>query len=325
MRQLLNLPETYQFCEISKTVDHRHVAECDRSLNTINPFTPPRNPDLNLEVGWRPREPLNPWAVYCTAIGLMYQFAIEHWSDSRIVGARTAKDDKRRVGIAVSNVGERATSQLTTEYAVRALYSVIQDMAEGLSAFCAVSVKLSKARLLIGYLAIQPTLSSNNNNDLNDTVVINNSTHTYPVQNDSTIIVKQDLMSESGEIIDPQDGLRISYKYDGDNIPVQDLCFAIFDGLAYTAQLDSNSPHSHVTAVSASGNFVIHIGGNGDPGTVLVAGHLKRTLYSLWSYLYFEEKRFESVDFSLHIGDKKFADGYMMRLSSTNSKSVTQL
>ena len=79
--------------------------------------------------------------------------------------------------------------------------------------------------MLVGLLAVFKASSSVSSisNIANDTLLVNMSNSSYPLQRDPEITVKQDPTKNLGEIIDLGHGIRISYRYDCITVPIQDL------------------------------------------------------------------------------------------------------
>ena len=249
------------------------------------------------------------WALCTCALRILYHFADGGWSSSTIPLPTDFFDVKRRVGISIAPIGDRL--QLTNEYIIRTLYALLRNMAEGTPGFFAIKVLIIRSHREVGSLMILtgPDTPRSSVERMNGTI-----SQLESPQRNSSIILKRGLTSDTGEIIDPDSGFRISYRYDGKRVPIQDLCFAFFDALADTSQLAENEPMSHVDGISASGDVAIHIGGGGDPGTVLLAGHLQHALYGLFAYGYEKEKRFEGVDFSIFKDNVKLAEGWTLRM-----------
>ena len=306
-------------------LSHPVQAAAVLSLGFSSPFSSPQNSQFKVDIEWIPSEPLNPWAVYVIATTLMYRLAQKRWSEPMNQDARRISEGDRRACIVFTDTSP--SRQLTTEYAVRALYQVIKDMADGTPGFFCAKVSILASGLRVGTMLItkpqrprRPNITRSS--DVNSTMASSSSRSSQGYSNPTAISDDP----ESGEIIDREDThFRISYQYDGINVPAQDLFFAFFDGIAQTARLDHDAPCDYITAVSASLNFVIHIGGGEDPGMVLTTGHIKRAFWLLIASFYYPRKRFEGVEFSMFLEGKKLANGFMMKFPSASRRNGTGL
>lgn len=306
---------------------HPVQASAVLSLDLPGPFPSDQNSQYKADIDWITTEPLNPWAVYVIATTLMYRLTHKGWSDAMNQDARRISSGNGRACIVTTDASPRR--QLTTEYAVRALYQAIKDMANGTPGFYCAKVSISASGLHVGTMMITKPQSPRSNSITKSLSMASSMSlplDDYQAHPASSNLTASSSDSESGEIIDSEDAhFRIRYQYDDINIPAQDLFFAFFDGIAQTAQLDHNAPCSHITAVSASGNFVIHVGGGEDFGMVLMTGHIKRAFWLLIATFYYPRKRFEGVDFGIFLDGKKLANGYMMKLAPVSGRNGTGL
>ncbi|KAL6720911.1 hypothetical protein ACLMJK_000010 [Lecanora helva] len=285
-------------------------------LGSPGPFRPPLTSNYKVEINWHDGERLNPWAVYYVANHMMYVLSLHDWSDPISQEARMAQDNQGRAGIVITNDSPNRT--LKTEYAVRALYEVIHRMATQQPGFFGAKLSiLVSQRPIATILMYNPRFASMGedkaSNDTTASLLSNSTAFTNDLR---ALAAPINLTSISGEIIEPEDPrFRITYTYDDINVPVQDIAFAFFDGLAQSAQLDHTAPCSYIDGVSASSNFVMHLGGGGDSGTTLWAWQAKRALFLLFYELYAEKRVFKGVDFAVLWNGKTIANGFMLKMS----------
>lgn len=292
--------------------------------NYPSPFSPPSLPNLGIEIEWGALgsiAQLNPWAVYVAANRLMYQLSIRAWSEP-LDRAYFEEGLGHRAWIAVRHIPPH--QQLTVEHTARALYKVIYDMAILEPGFVAANVTISVSDLavgniMIGHGGVPPQLSTRSS--LRETLTASN---LFSPDGNYTIPLNGSLTTGSGEIIDPDNTrFRISYTYDGSNIPIQDICFALFDGLAQSAQFPQTQPLSHITAVSASSNFVIHIGVGGESGITLRRWYFWRAYLLLFTRFVLPRKeKLQEMSFGVSWNGKVYATGYMLKLKSAGLATI---
>ena len=287
-----------------------------RSLEYLPPFSPPNLPNYKLKVYWHLYESLNPWAVYAIANHLMYGLASQGWSDPLSQDSRMAEDHLHRAGIVITD--DTPNRDLRTGHVVRALYGLIYDMATQNPGFYGAKIDIIVSGRPTGTMLIYKpeahptTVADVTNNTLASKVLDRENL----LSANQTATSNGSLTANSGEIVDPDyTSFRIAYDWEGNNVPVQDIAFAVFDGLAKSAQPDGDAPCSYITAVSASSNLVIHIGGGEDPGTTLHVWQVKEAFFLIFFDLCIARKRFEDITFALIWEDKKIAGGFMMKLA----------
>lgn len=297
-----------------------------RLFSPRNPFSPPDFPDFDLHLKWWASRPLSPLGAYVVVIQLAYMLSLKGWSERANPDARMIQN--LEYGISIIITDDFPTQELTTEHAIRVLYELMINMALRKPGFFSAkgSLSLSQRPLLTMHI-YRPEIPTISNSTLKNVTSATSSPHyALSLGSKQTSPLNSSLSADSGEIFDPIDNrFRISYKYDGDNVPVQTLFFAFFNGLVQRAQFNDDAPCTHITAVSANSNFVIHIGGGGDYGTVLQTWHIKRAFYNLFEGIYLRQKRFEDIVFSVHWDGRKVADGFMLKLSTVGWSNGTAL
>ena len=123
------------------------------------------------------------------------------------------------------------------------------------------------------------------------------------------------LNANSGVIIDSADTrFRISWSSDGNLIPVQEMFSSIIDGMATTAQYDYDSPCSHITGVSFSGNVAFHI--NGYSGQTLLCRQISRAYLLLMVRVIARERQFREMEITLYFDGETIGGGYVLKISS---------
>lgn len=257
----------------------------------------------------------------------MYILARQEWSGPLDQDAASVVDPSRRASILTTD--DTSFHGMKTEYAVRALYDVMRSMATQDPGFYGAKISILISGLPVGTMLLyNPRAETTNIAGLsNQTAAPSSLEEMASPGSNQAIAFNSSLIADSGEIVAPGDpGFRITYAYDGINIPVQDISFAIFDGLAQAAPLKLSARCTHITAISASSNFVIHMGGGGDIDSE--AWHFTDAFFLIFDALYAEQKRFEGIDFTVHWDGKKVMNGFMMKMSpvgkinSTDSISV---
>lgn len=91
------------------------------------------------------------------------------------------------------------------------------------------------------------------------------------------------------------------------------------ENTSYSSLLRENGHADSDIYYSISGNFAIHIGRTGGPGTVLHNAQISRFFWLLFSRLYPKKKRFEGIDFHVHWQGKRIAEGFMIKLAPPNT------
>lgn len=302
-----------------------NALSCIRSTELNSPL-PPSPPGFQTKLDWDRSVPLNPTAVYVTAIKLMYGLCQQAWSDT----VNLAHDDLRVVeqsgynGIIYTSDSPHST-ELKTGLAVRALYDVVFSMATQEPGFYKVtsSIELQGraiGRILITSNAQTPTAypTSSDRDFLNNTLTAN-----VPGSYD-TPTVNPSSLAYSGYIPDPDDErFKISYQYVGDNIRSQEIFSAVLAGLANVAQYNNDGPVPWLTAVSFTGNVVFHFGAR--PRQALMGWHISRTYYLLVYHLFLVQRILKEIRFTLLYYGRPIADGFMKSMRSVGEAGIMGL
>ena len=295
-----------------------------RTIELPGPFPPPAISGYKTQIYWHMYESLNPWATYVIANHAMYNLALQGWSDPLIPDPASVIDPTWRANIVITD--DTSFHGMKTEYAVRALYDVLHSMATQNPGFYGAKISILISELPFGTMLLyDPKFEPTNTEGLsNQTSALSPLAGIASSNDNQTIALNSSLTSDSGEIVAPEGpGFRITYTYDGINVPIQEIAFAIFDGLAQTAPLDGSAHRTHIHAVSASSNFVIHMGGDGDIDPE--AWQFALAFLLIFEALYAKEKRFEGIDFAVHWDGKKIINGFMLKMSPVGKVNNTEL
>lgn len=296
------------------------------SPTELNSPLPPSPPGFQPELDWNLFVPLNPTAVYVTAIKLMYGLCQQAWSDT----VDLVHDDLR----VVEQPGHNAiiytsdnphSTELKTGLAVRALYDVVFLMGNQEPGFYKVTSSIALQGRAIGRILItskaqlpaaNPTSSDRDFLNTTSTVDILGGHHT-PNENSSSL-------AYSGYIPDPDDErFKISYQYVGDNVRSQEMFSAVLAGLASVAQYNDDGPLPWLSAVSFSGNLVFHFGAR--PRQALMGWHISRTFYLLVYHLFLVQRILKEMHFTLLYYGRPIADGFMKSMRSVGEAGAMGL
>lgn len=220
-------------------------------------------------------------------------------------------------------------TDFTTQFAVRALFRLVTSMASQQPGFVWVRSSVYKSERLIGKILISDipdndiTLSGGNGlmnlTSLNTTLMKNDSS-----QQKTRKITTKPLTANSGEIHDPSDPrFLLTYKYNPNPIPAQEMLSATFNGLAKVAQYNDDGPCPYITAVSTSQRTFIHIGAV--QGEVLLGWHISRAFWLLIFGLFLEGGRWEGLAFEVMFYDSVIAEGYVFKGRGVERGSETGL
>lgn len=212
---------------------------------------------------------------------------------------------------------------LTTGMVVKVLYESITDMATRQPGFYQVADYIEINRELIGKMFIDMNdLALNEKRVPNATLSADfpHSSASSKTSDNNTRDITQP--SNFMEIIDPYDSrFKITWEWGGKNIPAQDIFSAAFNGLTAVAMYDHSGPCEYITALSASGNAVFHLGRS--TRTALVAGIVARAFYLLINQLFLVQRRFEELWIHLSIRGINVADGYIHKVGRVDAGNVT--
>lgn len=301
----------------------RHFDIC-RSLGYIpEPFSPPILPGYRQDITWDSDILFDPIAVYTTAIRLMYGLGQQPWSSpvelSRS-GLGLVSDVAHTLAIYTTFWPETRTpnSDFTTQFAVRALFRLVNSMASSQPGFVWVRSSVYKSERLIGKIMITDipdnniTLSGSVNGSMNLTSLNTSLIKPDSSQQKTRRITIKPLTANSGEIHDPADSrFLLTYKYNPNPIPAQEILSAAFSGLAQVAQYNDDGPCRYITAVSTSQKTFIHIGAV--HGEVLLGWHISRAFWLLIFGLFLEGGRWEGLAFEVMFYDSVIAEGYVYK------------
>ena len=254
----------------------------------------------------------------------MYGLSQQAWSatvDLVHSDLRTVKQSGYNVIIYTSD--SPPNTGLTTGLAVRALFDVIVSMTtEGLG-FYKVTTNIKSQGRAIGRIHItnidptsSPTIS--NHDPLNTTSTLN------VLDNHASRSVNTSLVTYSGNIPDPDDErFEVSYQYDSKNLRSQEVLSAMLAGLANVAQYNDDGPCPWISAVSSTGNLVLHVGGL--PSEVLLGWHISRMIYLLVYHLFLVQRILKEMSFTLFYYGTPIAEGYMKSMRSVGGDGGTGL
>lgn len=205
------------------------------------------------------------------------------------------------------------STALTTGMVVKVLYESITDMATQSPGFYEVADFISLNDKKIGKMFIDAERLSLNNDEgvANPASPANPSHSSIPITSPNTASNPQP--TTPNQITDPHDPrFTITYDWTGTNIPAQDIFSAAFNGLAAIALHNHDSPCEYITALSASGNAVFHIGRSSR--AELLAAIVARGFYLLINRLFLVQRRFEEVFVCMRINGVGVADGYVYKV-----------
>lgn len=280
----------------------------------ISPL-PPGPPGFSVDYLWNRHKALNPLGVYVTAIKFVYGLGQQAWSSQvdLIDSGLVVVTEKPDYNVVILTSDKPPSTALTTGMVVKVLYETITDMATQAPGFYEAANFISLHDKKIGTMFIDTErLSLNNDEGVANTASPASPSHSsiplLPITSPSN-----PQPTTPNQIIDPHDPrFTITYDWTGTNIPAQDIFSAAFNGLAAVALHDLTSPCEYITALSASGNAVFHIGRSSR--TELFAAIIARGFYLLINRLFLVQRRFEEVFVTMRIHGVGVADGYVYKV-----------
>lgn len=291
----------------------------------ISPL-PPGPPGFSVDYFWNRSKALNPLGLYVTAIKLMYGLSKQPWSSpvELLESGLCIISQQPDYNVIILTADRHPGTTLTTGMVVKVLYESVTDMATREPGFYQINDFITLNGETIGKMIIDSNnLLLNHEGVLNATLTADfphNIASSHPTERDIGDVTQP---SNSNEIIDPHDRrLKITWEWGGKNIPAQDIFSAAFNGLAASALYDHDGPCEYITALSASGNAVFHIGRS--TRTTVFAGVIARAFYLLINQLFLVQRRFEELWIYLSINGINFADGYIHKVGRVGAGNSTQ-
>lgn len=226
--------------------------------------------------------------------------------------------------IIIITTDQPGSTALTTGMVVKALYESITDMATRKPGFFQLADYIELNGEAIGKMFIDSSDRSLNDERVSNATLTADASRSIAsshVADSNTGDIS--LPSNPREIIDPYDPrFKITWEWGGKNIPAQDIFSAAFNGLAAVSLYDHYGPCEYITALSASGNAVFHIGRS--TRTQLFAGIIARAFYLLINRLFLVQRRFEEVWIQMSIHNVVIADGYIHKVVRVGAGNVTE-
>lgn len=220
-------------------------------------------------------------------------------------------------------------TELTTSLVVKVLLEAVTDMARRDPGFYQVAIFMAISEIRIGRMMIYNRRDPDTQPLDDEGVFIGTSTarshnstgSIYGIDRSSPNIT---LLTDFNSIIDPSDRrFKITWQWDGENIPNQDIFSAALNGLAIVAQFDRDDPCPSITALSTSRNAILHIGRSTTEET-LFAGQISRTFFLLINKLFLVQRRFEEMWIDLSYDGESIADGYIYKVRRLGGGNATQ-
>lgn len=274
-------------------------------------------------------KPLNPLSLYVTAIRLMYGLSQQPWSspvellESGLFIVTQTPD----YGVIIYTSNMPPTTVLTTGNVVKVLLESVTDMATLDPGFYQVACFIEIEETRIGKMLItkmgDPELGSDDEGFANETLSAGSLPSIGPSKDIEGPLGNSTQLAASDEIIDFSDRrFKITWQWDGKNIPNQDVFSAALIGLAAAAQYDKYGPCDSVTALSISGNTVFHIGRSSKE--TLYGGQIARTFFLLINQLFLVQRRFEEMWITLWYDGMIIGDGYIYKVVRLGAGNATE-
>lgn len=239
--------------------------------------------------------------MYVNSIFVVDDLAIHPW-DGRYQGPpRIAHAKGYDVRIVYDRNPGLRKWQLRYSHLVLAIYKTIVAMAEKRPGFFESATLIDLNGQSEGLIVVE------NLRPIND--VLNGTLENRNGVMNSTLTINGD------SIVDPEDEkFVVEWRDHGRNIPVQDILFAIFDGLASLARFDQTKGCSSVHGISLSGNAVLFLGPYADE--VLQCGRIRKALVLIATDLIVGKKLFSEEEFELKYNGKQIGQGFLMKMTS---------
>lgn len=275
-------------------------------VNVTSP-TPPAG--FQVQLRFNESIPLNPLGVYINAIELMYKLAQEEWND-RI-------HEHLYMSVTIYNIWIFAASTTQIRIQISLLVIALQDaiiaMAR-LSGFFGLTVNICLDGPIIGLLEI------GNNESPPDSITTTSGTK------DVLRLVNKNpsngSLSNSGQVVDPLDSkFVISYTFYGKAINSKEVFTAVLDGLAISAQYNSQEDCSVLEAVSVSGTSALSVSQIPSFSTPLHYSDVTRALLILTTGVIVLRRRFGEVEFGISYDGIEIAEGYILKLALANNST----
>jgi hypothetical protein len=253
---------------------------------------PPDPPGFKPRLFFNTDKPLSPSAVYVTAIDLMHHLAKYPWDEVLQTSWATC-DQGYDLLISLDT-----TPYLQNRYMVLSLHRSVLAMAEERPGFFSLTTLIMLDDKAIGAIEF-----SKAEEPCRETSTIGNGNST--AKSDSPVL--------HNSVIDPEDEkFIIQWEDTGANLPMQDILFAILDGLATVAQYGQDTPCHGIHGMSVKANAAFYFGPH--YRETIPCGLIRRAFFLVAMQIVIEKKMYREKNFDLRFEGTLIGQGSLLKM-----------
>ncbi|KAG7005789.1 hypothetical protein G7Y79_00018g045960 [Physcia stellaris] len=281
------------------------------TIPTLPGYGAPRDPagfTADLQFGFAR---LNPVVVHLMAIEAMANFCDDEW-DSIVTGDGGAMNRRLGVGIMFMDMASGGSSApLRLGHVLLGLYHGIVAMTER-NKYQELTVGLEYYGQLVGIVRItdnlRSTISMHQSMNSSHTAIVGRSPRSLGIR-------------DTGKVVDPNPRfgqLTIQWDLDGLTIPAPEVFTAILDAMISTATERPNAYRSYVYGVGSAADCVINVHSTSEgpsKAPMLTNEVLREGLLLIAKRVFFAERRFLEMEFTMAVGMHEIAKGTFFKLN----------
>lgn len=302
---------TYLFCLFQ-------VSIASTTPNLAN-YGAPRDPvgfTADLQFGYAR---LIPVVVHLMAIEAMANFCDDEW-DSIVTGDGGAMNRRLGVGIMFMDMTPKGSPvPLRLSHVLLGLYHGIVAMTER-NRYQELTIGLEYKGQLMGFVRItnnlRSTISMHRSRNSSHVTIVDRSPNSLEIR-------------EAGKIVDsnPRFGqLTIQWDLEGRTMLASEIFTSILDAMVTTATEKPNAYRSHVYGVGSAADCVLNIhspSGASFKAPILTNELIREGLLLIAKRVFFAERRFQEMDFTMVVRKHETAKGSFFKLNSVQNNATS--
>lgn len=267
---------------------------------------------------------MDPLAVYLNVIEIIYELSLQPWSSEvNLTKVATTSITPRKLFVYLVSIRGSGV-KLQPGYLILALRQAVFHMAQRMPGFFTLKAWPTLQGRQIGHiwLTLQPPWSIR----MESPTALSSSGIAEPkgiIEDRQVNGSSSSLSASSGEFADDADeDFTIAYRFEGLDIPVQEIFTAILDGLTIAASYDQSGSCDWITGISAAGKAVFAI--TRKPGQELKCGRVSRALVLITTFPIVMGRKFQEVSVDLAYKGVVIGTGVLYRVRPVGEGSGMQ-